>query len=319
MQEIVGALAVGVYGVAIMFAAMQPRRSRFSGFELARRRKQNTAERLEVLRETWYRPLRIWQQTGVGVLLLVSGFLAVGALGWVGGVAVSLAGGVLSVRLARVPLLRSKSQRLYDVVEPHVFRFAQRHGKKLQLLHGNVSRPLAAAPAADSREELIAIIKHSSVATPAERRLLINGMSFFDKKVKAVMTPRHQIRSVAHDELLGPLVLDDLHKTGHSRFPVTRGGDLDELVGVLHLREVAALHQKQSHTAEEAMRASLSYVKATQTLQEALAVCVESGESLCVVIDENRAVVGLVTLGDILATLMGSATDGISEQTFAAS
>lgn len=315
MQELVGTLAVGIYGVAIIIAGMQPRRSRLSSFELERRIKQNTAERLEVLRETWYEPLRTCQQVGVSVLLLVSGFLAVGALGWLSGVAASLVAGLMYVRFARSPWLRSKSQQLYDALEPHVLRFTKRHGKKLRFLHGDAAHSSTAVRLADSREELIAIIKRSPVLSPAEQRLLVNGMSFFDKKIEAVMTPRHRIKSITHDELLGPLVLDDLHKTGHSRFPVTRGGDLNDLVGMLHLREVAALRHKQSHTAEEAMRVPLSYVKDTQTLQEALVVCVESDDTICMVTDESRTVVGLVTLGDILTALLGSASDAIPEQT----
>ena len=51
------------------------------------------------------------------------------------------------------------------------------------------------------------------------------------------MTPRGVMNTVAKEDVIGPLLLDELHKTGHSRFPVT-DGDIDHIVGILHIRSL---------------------------------------------------------------------------------
>ena len=58
----------------------------------------------------------------------------------------------------------------------------------------------------------------------------MHSLSFDNEKVSSVMTPRNEIKTIKKSEILGPLVLDDLHKTGHSRFPVI-DGDVDNSYG----------------------------------------------------------------------------------------
>ncbi len=65
-----------------------------------------------------------------------------------------------------------------------------------------------------------------------ERKMLSGVMHFSDRIVKDYMTPRSVMEAVGANELLGPLVLDNLHKTGHTHFPVFEG-DIDHLVGIL--------------------------------------------------------------------------------------
>ena len=51
------------------------------------------------------------------------------------------------------------------------------------------------------------------------------------------MTPWKGVASVDNKELLGPLVLDDLHKSGHYRFPAVEKSSQD-IVGVLNIRSL---------------------------------------------------------------------------------
>ena len=62
-------------------------------------------------------------------------------------------------------------------------------------------------------------------------------------KIDEIMTPRSMIESVPMNELLGPLVLDDLHKKGYSRFPVI-DGDIDHVVGVLRIQDLLTIDRK---------------------------------------------------------------------------
>jgi magnesium and cobalt transporter len=119
------------------------------------------------------------------------------------------------------------------------------------------------------------------------------------------MTPRGVIDTIGKKELLGPLVLDDLHKTGHSRFPVT-DGDIDHIVGVLHIQDLLVLDARQrSATAEKAMEPRVFYIREDQTLDHALTAFLRTRHHLFVVVNEFRETVGIVSLEDVIETLLG--------------
>ena len=81
----------------------------------------------------------------------------------------------------------------------------------------------------ESREELLEIVKNAGDAlSKDEKKLITNSLKFKDMKVADAMIPRTMIDSIGNDEVLGPIVLDGLYKTGHSRFPVI-DGDIDHV------------------------------------------------------------------------------------------
>jgi CBS domain containing-hemolysin-like protein len=103
---------------------------------------------------------------------------------------------------------------------------------------------------------------------------------------------------------LGPLTLNDLHKTGHSRLPVING-DIDHVVGILNLKGLLALDIKRSTTAEKAMDPKVYYIRADQVLQHALAAFLRTKHQLFIVVNEYRETVGLLTLEDAIEALIG--------------
>lgn len=156
-----------------------------------------------------------------------------------------------------------------------------------------------------SRYELQNAVDQSVDALTAdEKKLIINSLAFPDKLVSEVMTPRSMIDSIKKTEFLGPLALDDLHKTGHSRLPVTNG-DIDHIVGMLHLRGLLALDIKKSTTAEKAMEPKVYYIRQDQSLQHALAAFLRTHNHLFVVVNEFRETVGLLSLEDVIEALLG--------------
>ena len=120
------------------------------------------------------------------------------------------------------------------------------------------------------------------------------------------MTPRSVVETIKKSEILGPLVLDDLHKTGHSRFPVIEG-DIDHVVGVLYLRDLLTLDTNRKHTAlaESAMSKNVFYIHQEQSLGHALAAFLKTHHHLFIVVNEFRETVGILTLEDTIETLLG--------------
>ena len=124
----------------------------------------------------------------------------------------------------------------------------------------------------ESREELLEIVKNAGDAlSKDEKKLITNSLKFKDMKVADAMIPRTMIDSIGKDEVLGPIVLDGLYKTGHSRFPVI-DGDIDHVVGMLYVQDL---------------------------------VTIKTRHHLFIVINQYRETVGLLSLEDALEALLG--------------
>jgi CBS domain containing-hemolysin-like protein len=157
----------------------------------------------------------------------------------------------------------------------------------------------------DSRQELERLIEQSGdVLSASERKVIVHGLKFGEVSVRDVMTPRAAIDSIKKDEFLGPLVLSELHDIGHSRLPVING-DLDHVVGVLHLRDLLSLNNKESATAEKVMDPKVYYIHEDDHLEHALAAFIKTRRHLFIVINEQRETVGLLSLEDVIETLIG--------------
>ncbi|MGO3702151.1 MAG: CBS domain-containing protein [Candidatus Saccharimonadales bacterium] len=299
-------LAVLAYSLLVLMTSIHPRRSRLSEFELARRKKGEHGVEQEVLREAHYEDIAAWLRICSGLLVVAVVLLLVASLGWSIGIIVAVVGVLEYVAIANLPFIHRWGQRLYDRYESKLLAIAATYGGRLAFLRGVASgQTQGAVVTLDSREELTHLIEQSGrLLTKEEKQLLASGLAFGERVVADGMTPRTVIDTVEKDELLGPLILDELHKTGHSRFPVI-DGDVDHVVGVLHLRDLISLKTKESARASMLMKTPVYYIKDTQTLQHALAAFLKTHHLLFVVVNEYRETVGVITLEDVLEALLG--------------
>jgi len=119
------------------------------------------------------------------------------------------------------------------------------------------------------------------------------------------MTPIADVKTIKRTEILGPLVLDDLHKSGHSKFPVV--DENANIVGILTVRDVLTIDTTRKHTSmvETAMSKKLFYVHKDQPLSAALGAFMNTHSHMLIVIDTNEEVVGILSLHDTLEVLIG--------------
>jgi CBS domain containing-hemolysin-like protein len=140
--------------------------------------------------------------------------------------------------------------------------------------------------------------------TRDERLTLKSTLHFEDKLVRDYMTPRSVMEAIGRYEMLGPLVLDGLHKTGHSHFPVFEG-DIDHIVGMLHIHTLFNLQEKKTRTVQDVMEPRVLYIHEEQTLGQALAACIKHRRHLLVVINGFRETVGVITIEDAVEQMIG--------------
>jgi CBS domain containing-hemolysin-like protein len=156
-----------------------------------------------------------------------------------------------------------------------------------------------------SRNELQHLVDQSDgILSAEEKQLVVHSLSFSDKVVGDIMIPISKVVSIKKSELLGPLMLDELHKSGHSRLPVI-ASDVDHIVGILHLDNLLALDTKRSVTAEKAMDSHVHYIRYDQTLPKALTALLRTHQHIFIVVDESRQTKGIITLNDVIEALIG--------------
>lgn len=286
----------------VILKAVLPHDSKYSEFELKRRGDQSETAKLDVLRHDLYHDIRMWLDTKEMVLMIALTLLLADVYGIGEGVAYALVAFLLYRNLARIPFLQRQVQKLYDANEVKVLDGVKRIRPVTRLLYG---QPVEIEKEIASREELEYMIEQSNrFLDDTERSMVASGLTFANKQVSEYMIERDNIDSVTDNELLGPLVLDDLHRTGHSRFPVVRES-LDDIVGILSVDDFLSIDDRQSLNVKSAMSESVSYIHQDQTLRMAFAALVETSQQLLIVINDNQETVGLLSLSDITRQIFG--------------
>lgn len=282
-----------------------PRRTSLSRFELDRRLKEGSKQAKDIqARERLLIDVFSLQRAVSALLIVIISLFGALAYHPVIGFGVALVIALEAGAVANIGPLQRISQRYYEKLEPGLLRIVSTYPGVFRLIR-SVS-PVVEDQTLDSREELIHLVEGSGGLLSDEEKKTISGsLSFGKRPVSEVMTPRAAIDTVSSDDMLGPLLLNELHQTGHSRFPVI-AKDIDHVVGVLHIQDLLAIRSgKESTTVKSSMEPRVFYIHENQTLDEALGAFIRTHHHLFVVINEYRETVGLLSLEDVLETLLG--------------
>jgi len=299
-------ITVIVFLLLLVVSGIRPLRASLSLFELERRSQAMDREAKALLRREQLLPdVLSLQRVMSALLLVVTVLLCVATFGWLFGTLVALVIALEYGAIARLSVVQGQSRKVYERAEQWLLDCIEKHPYVFKLLRNVPRQTQEVSRTIDSREELQHLIAQSgAILTMDEKKMIVHSLSFSDQLVSTVMTPRSVIDGIKKSEFLGPLTLDELHKTGHSRLPVF-DGDIDHVIGMLHLQSLLALDIKRSVTAEKAMEPRVFYIREDQTLQHALAAFLRTHHHLFIVVNEFRETVGLLTLEDVIEALLG--------------
>jgi len=122
------------------------------------------------------------------------------------------------------------------------------------------------------------------------------------------MTPRPRLRTVDKSDP-AEAVIALARRTGHSRFPV-KHGSIDELVGVVHLKQAVAVpRDRRAQVPVAAIATEALRVPETMHLDALLAQLRGKGYQMAVVVDEYGGTAGVATLEDLVEELVGEVSD----------
>ena len=165
-----------------------------------------------------------------------------------------------------------------------------------------------------SEEQLLSMVDEATeleVLEEDDRELIHSIFEFNDTVVREVMLPRTDMITINSDETMGAAMGLFLSK-GVSRMPVI-GGDIDEVIGVIYLRDVSRVVYEQTLDAETLTAAELArpalFVPESQKADSLLRQMQLESNHLAMVVDEYGGIAGLVTLEDLIEELVGDISD----------
>lgn len=132
--------------------------------------------------------------------------------------------------------------------------------------------------------------------------LLQHALQFGDRLVHDVYVPFRSVKLVDNQEAIGPKLMDDLYKSGFSRFPVYEG-EQTNIIGTLYMKDL--VKKKSGGHVKDIMRKEVFYVHENFTLQQALQAFLKTKHHLFIVVNSFEEFVGIITIEDILEEIIG--------------
>lgn len=161
-----------------------------------------------------------------------------------------------------------------------------------------------------SSDELALLVAESERAqevTETEREILINALELNELWVRDVMTPRQEVIVLNADEPFEK-ALEVARRTKHTRFPLVKGGHLDNANGLIHIKDILKLVGSPDPDLMRIKR-ELKVVPDTMPLDMLLKFFLKERAHLAMAVDEFGTPVGIVFLDNVIEELVGDIQD----------
>ena len=168
-------------------------------------------------------------------------------------------------------------------------------------------------PTADGKvteEEIKAIIKEGTEGGEVqeiEHDIMERVFHIGDRKVNSLMTHRKSVAYLstdANNNKIRETMLEELH----SVYPVIEGASLDDVIGVVLLKDIFANYDRNDFSLKEIVKEPVYLIEHTSAYK-ALEIFKKTKVHYALVTDEYGVFQGLITLNDILEALVGDASD----------
>jgi Mg2+/Co2+ transporter CorB len=168
-----------------------------------------------------------------------------------------------------------------------------------------------------SQEELRTLVDESTHQLPAQRQsMLLNVLDLEKVSVNDIMISRNDVAGIDLDANIDT-IMQSLLNSQHTRLPVFNNGDLNNVIGMLHMRNAAKWMQMDHPNKAELMQLTQEayFVPEGTALTTQLVNFQKNKKRNALVVDEYGVVIGLITLEDILEEIVGNFTSNLAEAT----
>ncbi|MER7617762.1 hemolysin family protein [Nonomuraea wenchangensis] len=165
-----------------------------------------------------------------------------------------------------------------------------------------------------SPEEIRDLVATHRGFTPEQRLIISGAVEISDRVLREVLVSRREVFTLDAATPVEP-ARRLLAASGHSRAPVVGGRGLDEVTGIVNLRDL--LTDEHATTAADVARPPL-LLPDSLPVSDALRRFKAERQQFALVIDERGSVNGIVTLEDLLEEVVGEIYDETDRDVLAA-
>jgi putative hemolysin len=170
-----------------------------------------------------------------------------------------------------------------------------------------------------SEEELLDLVAGHAALTAEERDIVEEVFNASERQIHEVMVPRTEVDFIDGSLTISKAIALATEKS-HSRYPVVRGSS-DEVIGFIHVRDLLDPSLANSQAKIQELTRNIIFLPGTKGILPALTEMRAQRQHLAIVLDEYGGTDGIVTMEDLVETLIGDIRDEYDgdEQDLAAS
>lgn len=158
---------------------------------------------------------------------------------------------------------------------------------------------------------LVAASRREGVLEEEEKRMLVRVFDLGERTARQVMIPRPDVATLVQDEPASAL-LERFRQTGHSRFPVLGPGGVDDVVGVVSVKDLLldmpGCTLDLSRPVRDWMRPARFFPE-TKPVAALLQELRQDRSRMAILVDEYGGMAGALTVEDIVEEIFGELQD----------
>lgn len=165
-----------------------------------------------------------------------------------------------------------------------------------------------------TRDELRTVVHEAGTLIPVRHKtMLLSILDLENVTVNDIMVPRHETVGIDLDDDVED-ILEQIRTSQYTRIPVFKG-DINNIVGMLHLRNAARFLSRPQVTKAAIVQEAREpyFIPESTPLHTQLLNFQKHKRRIGIVVDEYGDVEGLVTLEDILEEIVGEFTTDVAE------
>ena len=164
----------------------------------------------------------------------------------------------------------------------------------------------------DPIKEILGIAKMAAIKNkidPLQEKIIKNAISTRKLTVKDIMVQKNEMRTLTTD--MSPAdALVAAHVHHHTRYPLIDNENYFQVIGYINFKDlVNTLRLNPLSPTLKGIKRPIAYVNEKEKVTDALRNLIRTHQHIAMVRDEHNQVVGLITLENILETIVGDITD----------
>ncbi|MBT8143550.1 MAG: hemolysin family protein [Gammaproteobacteria bacterium] len=179
--------------------------------------------------------------------------------------------------------------------------------KVSRAVRGDLEMPVTSA---DEIRLLASLGRSEGVVGARTAGIIVGATQLRHLQAHDVMLPREQVRFLSGD-MSREQVVDFMREAGHSRFPFTATGDLDQVSGMVLAKELLdwLLRNPDVDIDWEAVAHESLVIPRSVSVPQMLKTFQDSRRHQAIVVDEYGSVMGIATFEDVLEEIVGEIYD----------